>query len=107
MSEKVFGVIDGYDEQIMMSKGAWAFRCSNPSPVDLAPVKTYVKAMSQIGWDKLQVKSECLTRYMHSVLQQHMGSTLSGLLLKYLRSVVLCWFFVYMVLMMWGRSKLY
>ena len=76
VSEKVFGVIDGYDEQIMMSKGAWAFRCSNPSPVDLAPVKTYVKAMSQIGWDKLQAKSECLTRYMHSVLQQHMGDHL-------------------------------
>ncbi|WP_133135808.1 aminotransferase class V-fold PLP-dependent enzyme [Legionella rowbothamii] len=72
-SEKVFGVIDGYDSQIMMSKGAWAFRCSNPSPVDLAPVKTYIKVMSQIGWDKLYAKSECLTRYMRRVLQQHMG----------------------------------
>jgi kynureninase len=72
-SEKVFGVIDGYDSQIMMSKGAWAFRCSNPSPIALAPVKTYVKAMSQIGWDKLQAKSECLTRYLRCVLQQQMG----------------------------------
>ncbi|MFJ1268256.1 hypothetical protein ACD661_06785 [Legionella lytica] len=73
VSEKVFAVIDGYDAQIMMSKGAWAFRCSNPSPVALAPVKTYAKAMGQLGWDKLQTKSECLTRYMRWVLQQQMG----------------------------------
>ncbi|WP_058535722.1 kynureninase/PvdN C-terminal domain-containing protein [Legionella saoudiensis] len=75
-SEKVFSVIDGYDAQIMMSEGAWAFRCSNPSPVDLAPVKTYIKTMSQIGWDKLYAKSECLTRYMYLVLQQHMGENI-------------------------------
>ncbi|CAM4498169.1 MAG: hypothetical protein LEGION0403_FIIPPAGN_01726 [Legionella sp.] len=27
-------------------------------------VKTYVNVMSQIGWDKLQAKLECLTRSM-------------------------------------------
>ncbi|HHI9477160.1 TPA: aminotransferase class V-fold PLP-dependent enzyme [Legionella anisa] len=72
-SEKVFEVIDDYDAKIMMYKGAWAFRCSNPSPVALAPVKTYMKTMSQIGWDKLIAKSECLTRYMHVLLQQSLG----------------------------------
>lgn len=72
-SEKVFGLIDDFDAKIMMQKGAWAFRCSNPSPVALAPVKTYMKTMSQIGWDKLIAKSECLTRYMYALLQQFLG----------------------------------
>ncbi|MGM9453209.1 kynureninase/PvdN C-terminal domain-containing protein [Legionella bozemanae] len=72
-SEKVFGLIDDFDAKIMMQKGAWAFRCSNPSPIALAPVKTYMKTMSQIGWDKLIAKSECLTRYMHALLQQFLG----------------------------------
>jgi len=72
-SDKVFDLIDGYDSEIMMQKGAWAFRCSNPSPIALAPVKTYIKTMSQIGWDKLNAKSECLTRYMHALIQQHLG----------------------------------
>ncbi|KTD41076.1 aminotransferase class V-fold PLP-dependent enzyme [Legionella parisiensis] len=72
-SEKVFGLIDGFDAQIMMQKGAWAFRCSNPSPIALAPVKVYAKTMGQIGWDKLIAKSECLTRFMHALLQQFLG----------------------------------
>ncbi|CAM2971014.1 Kynureninase [Legionella steigerwaltii] len=72
-SDKVFDVIDGYDSKIMMHKGAWAFRCSNPSPIALTPAKTYIKTMSQIGWDKLNAKSECLTRYMHALIQQHLG----------------------------------
>ncbi|MCW8397896.1 aminotransferase class V-fold PLP-dependent enzyme [Legionella sp. PATHC038] len=72
-SEKVFDLIDGYDSRIMMQKGAWAFRCSNPSPVALAPVKTYIKTMSQVGWHKLNAKSECLTRYMQALIQQHLG----------------------------------
>lgn len=73
-SEKVFGLIDDFDAKIMMQKGAWAFRCSNPSPAALAPVKAYMKMMSQIGWDKLYAKSECLTRYMRVLIQQHLGN---------------------------------
>ncbi len=67
-SGSVFSVINDYRPEIMTTKAAWAFRTSNASPVALAPIKTFVKEMSSIGWDKLTAKSECLTRYLHALL---------------------------------------
>ncbi|KTD52487.1 aminotransferase class V-fold PLP-dependent enzyme [Legionella quateirensis] len=72
-SNKVFPLIDGYDPVIMSRKGARAFRCSNPSPVALAPVLQYMKIMSAIGWDKLTHRSESLTRYMITLLEQRLS----------------------------------
>lgn len=57
----------------MTTKAAWAFRTSNASPVALAPIKTFVKDMHAVGWDKLVAKSECLTRYMHKLLINLLG----------------------------------
>ena len=72
-SNKVFPVIDGYDPEIMSKVGARAFRCSNPSPIALAPVLQYMKTMSAIGWDKLTNRSESLTRYMIALLKLRLG----------------------------------
>lgn len=71
--DRVFGVIDGFAPALMADKGAAAFRCSNPSPVAIAPVRQYMKTMSAIGWDKLVAKSECLTRYMLALLRKQLG----------------------------------
>lgn len=72
-SDKVFPVIDGYSSEIMSKKGARALRCSNPSPVALAPVLQYMKIMSAIGWDKLTNRSESLTRYLLTLLDKRIG----------------------------------
>lgn len=72
-SDKVFPVIDQYDPHIMNRKGAWAFRCSNPSPVALIPVLHFLSTMNRIGWDTLMNRSESLTRYMVALLQKRLG----------------------------------
>ncbi len=73
-SFRVFGKINTYDPSIMThAKGAWAFRCSNPSPIAIIEAQEYMKTMSAVGWDKLTAKSECLTRYMHALLVARLG----------------------------------
>lgn len=72
-SSKVFGQINSFNSAIMARSGALAFRSSNASPVALAPIQTYMKQMSAIGWDKLTAKSECLTRYMLALLKARLG----------------------------------
>lgn len=73
LSDRVFTHINGFNPQIMYKSGAWAFRTSNVSPVAIAPIQSFVKKMSSIGWDKLMVKSECLTRYLQASLVEHIG----------------------------------
>ncbi|KTD46934.1 Kynureninase [Legionella rubrilucens] len=75
-SGKVFGCINGFTPDIMATKGAKAFRTSNASPVALAPIQTYVEIMADIGWDKLMIKSECLTLYLLALLKKHLGDTM-------------------------------
>jgi|GEM_PF-946177 len=72
-SDRVFPIIDGYDSAIMSRDAARAFRCSNPAPVALAPARQYMTFMADIGWDKLIARSESLTRYMLTLLQQKLG----------------------------------
>ncbi|MCX7115175.1 MAG: hypothetical protein NTW08_04645 [Gammaproteobacteria bacterium] len=75
-SSQVFGQINGFNPAIMATNGAKAFRSSNAAPVALAPIQTFVKHMDAIGWDKLTAKSECLTRYMLTLLKARLGETL-------------------------------
>ena len=69
-SDRVFPIIDGYNRDIMSREGAVAFRCSNPSPVALAPVQEYMKTMHEIGWKYLMARSESMTRYMLTLLNK-------------------------------------
>ena len=71
-SDEVFLKINEFDSTIMITHGAWAFRTSNASPIALAPIKSYAKVMSAIGWNKLMAKSECLTRYMLALLKDRL-----------------------------------
>ncbi|CEG55724.1 kynureninase/PvdN C-terminal domain-containing protein [Legionella fallonii] len=73
LSNQVFAHINGFNPQIMYQSGAWAFRTSNVSPVAIAPIQSFIKKMSAIGWDRLMVKSECLTRYLQASLNEHLG----------------------------------
>ena len=72
-SSEVFQVIDCYNPDIMMQRGAVAFRCSNPSPVAIAPAQQYMQTMHAIGWDKLMARSESLTRYLLALLEKVLG----------------------------------
>lgn len=74
---QVFNKINTYDASIMTRKAAWAFSCSNPSPIALAEIQTYVKMMSQVGWDKLLARSECLTRYLLLFLERRLGDNIA------------------------------
>lgn len=72
-SGQVFAHINGFNPEIMYQSGARAFRISNVSPVAIAPIQSFVKKMSAIGWDKLMMKSECLTQYLYASLHERLG----------------------------------
>jgi kynureninase len=72
-SSRVFEVIDSYDSTIMADKGALAFRISNPSPIGLLAVQTYLRYFCKIGFNKCVNKSESLTRYMIAQLKKQLG----------------------------------
>jgi kynureninase len=72
-SSRVFPVINQYDDNIMATTGALAFRISNPPPIPLHPVQTFLSYFGKIGFDKCFNKSECLTRYLILQLQQQLG----------------------------------
>lgn len=71
-SNRVFPTINHYDASIMEQTGAVAFRTSNPPPVALIPVQTFLTYFNKIGFDKCFNKSECLTRYMIAQLKFHL-----------------------------------
>ncbi len=75
-SSKVFPTINHYDASIMAQAGAVAFRTSNPPPVALIPVQSFLTYFNQIGFDKCINKSECLTRYLLEQLKLNLGSQL-------------------------------
>jgi kynureninase len=72
-SDKVFPTINKYDASIIETEGAVAFRASNPSPLALMPVQSYLTHFNEIGFDKCFNKSECLTQYMIAQLTYHLG----------------------------------
>lgn len=72
-SNEVFPKINSFDSSIMKTRGAWAFRTSNTSPVAIAPAQVYLCEMHKLGFDKLFAKSECLTQYMIAQLQEKLG----------------------------------
>ncbi len=73
---KVFPTINHYDASIMAKEGAVAFRTSNPPPVALLPVQTFLTYFNHIGFDKCINKSECLTRYLLAQLKLHLDDKL-------------------------------
>lgn len=72
-SDKVFGTISQFNPAIMSQKGAEAFRISNPPPVALASVQSFLSYFNTIGFDKCFHKSECLTRYLIMQLKHQLG----------------------------------
>lgn len=75
-SSRVFPTINHYDASIMEKSGAVAFRTSNPPPVALIPVQSFLTYFNQIGFDKCINKSECLTRYLIAQLKYHLADKL-------------------------------
>jgi kynureninase len=72
-SNRVFAILNDYDDSIMMRHGALAFRTSNPPPLNLHAVQTYLCYFDQIGFDKCLNKSESLVRYLIMQLKQQLG----------------------------------
>ncbi len=77
--DKVFKSINNYNPKELKTsaKGALAFRTSNPSPVGLAPVQTFLKIFDEVGFAKLFCKSECLTQYLILLLQHHLSDVVN------------------------------
>lgn len=72
-SNKVFPLINHYDDRIMEKVGAVAFRASNPQPVALIPAQLFLTYFNKIGFDNCFNKSECLTRYLLAQLKHHLN----------------------------------
>lgn len=72
-SNAVFATINHYDESIMTHTGALAFRMSNPSPLALIPVQSFLSYFNKIGFHKCFNRSECITRYLIALLKHTLG----------------------------------